>query len=98
MAILVIIGILQLATMVIMLNRIEASVDDCYITLEEQKDILSNCLQKLKSIETMKPMESTGNDTDDSQEALEATENASAVADEIARRLDRFNKNYMAPS
>ena len=40
MAILVIIGILQLATMVIMLNRIEASVDDCYIALEELKDIL----------------------------------------------------------
>lgn len=40
MAILVIIGILQFATMVIMLNRIEASVDDCYITLEELKDIL----------------------------------------------------------
>ena len=35
-----IIGILQLATMVIMLNRIEASVDDCYIALEELKDIL----------------------------------------------------------
>lgn len=40
MAILVIIGILQLATMVIMLNRIEASVDDCYIALEELKGIL----------------------------------------------------------
>lgn len=98
MAILVIIGILQLATMVIMLNRIEASVDDCYIALEEQKDILNNCLQKIKSIETMKLMESTGYGTDDVQKALEATENASAVADEIARRLDRFNKNYMAPS
>lgn len=37
----VIIGILQLATMVIMLNRIEASVDDCYIALlEELKGIL----------------------------------------------------------
>lgn len=98
MAILVIIGILQLATMVIMLNRIEASVDDCYIALEEQKDILNNCLRELKSIETMKPMESTGYGTDDAQKALKATENASAVADEIARRLDRFNKNYMAPS
>lgn len=40
MAILVIIGILQLATMAIMLNRIEASVDDCYIALEELKCIL----------------------------------------------------------
>lgn len=98
MAILVIIGILQLATMVVMLNRIEASVDDCYIALEEQKDILNNCLQKLKSIETMKLMESTGYGTDDTQKALEATENASAVADEIEKRLDRFNKKYMAPS
>lgn len=40
MAILVIIGILQLATMVIMLDRIEASVDACYIALEELKGIL----------------------------------------------------------
>lgn len=98
MAILVIIGILQLATIVIMLNRIEASVDDCYIALEEQKDILNNCLQKLKSIETMKLIESTGYGTDDAQKALEATENASTVAVEIEKRLDRFNKNYMAPS
>lgn len=40
MAILVIIGILQLTTMVIMLNRIEAGVDDCYVALEELKDML----------------------------------------------------------
>lgn len=97
MAILVIIGILQLATMVIMLNRIEASVDDCYIALEEQKDILNNCLQKLKSIETMKPMESTGI-ADDEKKALEDIKNALAVANEIERRIIRFNKNYMAPS